>query len=182
MLETIKKNAEERMQKSVAVLKDEFSKVRTSRANPSLLEQVMVHNYGSIMPLSQVATINVTDAQTLTITPWDKGTIPHIEKAILKAALGLNPVSTGNIIRVPMPPLNEERRKEFVKLVKHEAEQARIVIRNIRREVNNEIKKNKQLAEDDERRIQEMVQKLTDKYIDLVDAALANKEKDLLAL
>jgi ribosome recycling factor len=182
MLEKLKKDTEDRMQKTLHALKDEFSKVRTSRAHPSILEHVVVAYYGSEMPLSQVASVNASDAQTLTITPWDKGAIPHIEKAILKADLGLNPVTSGEVVRVPMPPLNEERRKEFVKLVKAEAEKARVAIRNIRRDLNNDIKKNKDMSEDEERRIHDAIQKLTDKYIELVDKTLADKEKDLLAV
>lgn len=182
MLTTIKKQTEEHMQKSLAVLKDEFSKIRTSRAHPSLLEQVMVACYGMNMPLNQMATVNVADAQTLTVSPWDKGALVHISKAILKADLGLNPVTTGELIRIPMPPLSQERREEFVKLVKKEAEQARVAIRNIRRDANNEIKKNPQFNEDEAHDIHDIVQKLTDKHIKLVDETLADKEKDLRAV
>jgi ribosome recycling factor len=180
MSQNFEKITEEKMQKSLEVLKDEFTKVRTSRAHPSLLDHVVVNCYGSDMPLAQVATVNASDAQTLSITPYDRTTIPAIEKAILKADLGLNPVTSGATVRVPMPPLNEERRKEFVKLVKAEAEKTRVAIRNIRRDMNTDIKKDEDLSEDDEKRVQERIQKLTDRFIKEVDTVLAEKEKDLL--
>jgi uridylate kinase len=174
------KKAEDRMQKSLEMLKDEFTKVRTSRAHPSLLDHVIVNCYGSETPLSQVASVNASDAQTLSITPYDRTTIPAIEKAILMADLGLNPVTSGTTVRVPMPPLNEDRRKEFVKLVKAEAEKTRVAVRNVRRDVNTDIKKDEDLSEDDEKRVQDKIQKLTDRFIKEIDVLLAEKEKDLL--
>ncbi len=180
MSEKFKKDAEERMQKTLHALKDEFSKMRTSRAHPSLLEHILVSHYDTEMPLSQLASITATDSRTLTITAWDKTAIQAIEKAILKADLGLNPATTSEVIRVPMPALSEERRKEFVKIAKAEAERARVSVRNIRRDMNQDAKKDETLTEDDERRIQDLIQKLTDKYIGLIDAALEEKEKDLL--
>tara|TARA_R110000868_G_scaffold84822_6_gene238983 strand:- start:59845 stop:60402 length:558 start_codon:yes stop_codon:yes gene_type:complete len=185
MLNEIKKDAEQRMQKSLVSLKDEFAKMRTGRAHASLLDHVMVSYYGSDTPLSQVAAINASDARTLTVTPWEKNLTPEIEKAIMKADLGLNPVTNGDVIRVPMPALTEERRKEFVRMVKAEAENARVAIRNIRRDANGDCKnllKDKDISEDDARKFEDQVQKLTDQYIKEADVMLAEKEKDLMAI
>lgn len=183
MTNDVLKDTESRMTKTVEALKVAFGKLRSGRAHPSLLEQVMVNYYGNETPLKQVANIAVEDARTLTITPWEKSVVPAIEKAILTSDLGLNPATSGTVIRVPLPPLTEERRKEFVKLVRAEAEEARIACRNIRRDANTTFKerlKEKLISEDDEKRAQDQVQKLTDKYIALIDEQLSHKEKDLM--
>ena len=158
MLDDIKKNAENKMQKTIEVFQSNLTKMRTGRAHPGLLDQVRVPYYGNDVPLSQVANITVSDSRTLSVTPWEKNLIPAIEKAILIADLGLNPATSGNAIRVPLPPLTEERRKEMIKIVRNEGEDSRVVIRNIRRDANNELKellKKKQITEDEERRSQE---------------------------
>lgn len=180
-LEKIKQTAEERMQKTITALKEEFLKIRTSRAHPSLLEHIKVPCYDNEMPLHQIASVASSD-QSLLISPWDKNLIPAIEKAILKSGLGLNPVTGQQTIRVPMPPLSEERRKEFIKIVKQEAEKTRIAIRNVRRDLHNDLKKQEALSEDEEHRIQDLIQKITDKSITLIDELLSEKEKDLLAI
>jgi ribosome recycling factor len=183
MLNEIIKDAEDRMDKSVHAFREELNKMRTGRAHPSLLDNVVVSYYGNDTPLSQVGSVNVGDAQTLVVTPWEKSLIPAIEKAILQANLGLNPVTSGDCVRVPLPPLTEQRRKEFVKLVKNEAESARVAIRNIRRDVNNDVKallKEKEITEDDERRSHDRIQKITDQFIEKVEAILADKEKELM--
>ena len=175
----------ERMKKSIEALKHEFAKIRTGRAHPSLLEHVHVSYYGNDVPLSQVANINSEDSRTLTITPWDSKMIPVVEKAILTSDLGLNPSTSGAVIRVPLPPLTEQRRKDLIKVVRHESENGRVAVRNIRRDANAELKsalKDKQLSEDDEKRGEEQVQKLTDQYIKEIDTLLAEKEADLLAI
>lgn len=185
MIDGIIKDAEARMKKSVSSFDDELTKMRTGRANASLLDHVMVSYYGTDTPLNQIGSVVASDAQTLTVTPWEKGLIPEIEKAIIKADLGLNPVTSGDCVRVPMPPLNEERRKEFVKIVKSEAENARVSIRNIRRDANNDAKellKDKAITEDDERRLHDRIQKLTDQSIEQIDKHLANKEKELMEI
>ena len=185
MLNEIKKDAELRMQKSIEALKTAFVKIRTGRAHPSLLDHVTVDYYGSPVPLSQVANVSAEDARTLTVTPWEKPMVAVIEKAILNSDLGLNPNSAGTTIRVPLPPLTEERRKDLVKVVRGEAEGARVAIRNIRRDANDKLKvlqKDKQISEDDERRGQEAVQKTTDHYIKEVDVVLERKEQDLMAV
>lgn len=185
MINEIKKDAQERMKKSVEVLGVNFNKIRTGRAHPSILDGIMVSYYGSPTPLSQVANVSVLDARTLSISPWEKQVVPEIEKAIMKSDLGLNPVTTGELIRVPMPPLTEETRKGFIKQAKSEAENARVSIRNIRRDANTSFKdllKDKDISEDDERRAQDEIQKLTDRFIAEVDASLAAKEKDLLEI
>ncbi len=185
MINEIKKDAQERMKKSVEVLGVNFNKIRTGRAHPSILDSIVVSYYGSPTPLSQVANVSVLDARTLSISPWEKQVVPEIEKAIMKSDLGLNPVTTGELIRVPMPPLTEETRKGFIKQARSEAEHARVSIRNIRRDANTGFKdllKDKSISEDDERRAQDEIQKLTDRYIAEVDAALAAKEKDLLEI
>lgn len=183
MIDEILKDAEIRMQKSVESLKTELTKVRTGRAHPSLLEHIAVEYYGSEVPLSQVASIGVEDARTLTVTPWEKPMVQAIEKAIMNSDLGLNPNSAGTVIRIPMPQLTEERRRDLVKVVRHEAENGKIAIRNIRRDANSDFKsleKEKEISEDDERRAQDSVQKLTDKYVKEIDAVLVLKEEDLM--
>lgn len=183
MIDNVKKNATTRMQKSADALKDALAKLRTGRANTSLLDHLRVSYYGSEMPLNQVASVSVADGRTLTITPWEKTMIPVIEKAIMTSDLGLMPATAGNVIRVPMPALTEERRKEIIKVARHEAEQARISVRNIRREGNTELKallKDRKVTEDEERRAQDEIQKLTDKYVADIDKILAAKEAELL--
>ena len=175
----------ERMKKSIEALKHEFAKIRTGRAHPSLLEHVHVNYYGNDVPLSQVANINAEDSRTLAITPWERAMIPVVEKAILTSDLGLNPSTSGVVIRVPLPPLTEQRRKDLIKVVRHEAENGRVAVRNIRRDANTEIKsalKDKLISEDDEKRGEEQVQKLTDQFIKEIDTLLEDKETDLLAI
>jgi ribosome recycling factor len=176
---------ETRMQKSIEAFKQDMSKVRTGRAHPSLLDHIYVDYYGNQTLLSQVSNITVSDARTLVITPWEKRMISVIEKAIMTSDLGLNPATSGEIIRVPLPVITEERRKELTKVVRHEAETARVSIRNLRRDANTALKellKNKDMAEDEERRLAEAVQKVTDKYAAEIDQLLAAKEKDLMAI
>ena len=185
MIEDIKKDASKRMAKSIDALKDEFSRLRTGRANTSLLDHVKVDYYGTATPLSQVANVAVQDARTLTITPWEKNMVQAIEKAIMTADLGLNPATAGTVIRVPLPPLTEERRKDLIRIVRQEAEGARVAIRNIRRDANNDIKallKEKEISEDDDRRAQDEIQKITDKYVAEVDTLCADKEKDMMEI
>jgi ribosome recycling factor len=183
MSNDIIKTTEQRMVKAVEALKAEFSKLRTGRANSGLLDHLMVPYYGSNMPLNQVANITVSDARTLTVSPWEKNLVSAIEKAIREADLGLNPATTGDLIRVPVPALTEDRRKQMTKLVKGEAENAKVAVRNIRRDANTHIKdllKDKKINEDDERRAEEQVQKLTDKIVAEIDKLLAAKEADLM--
>jgi len=185
VINEIKLDAEKRMKKTVESLQHEMTKIRTGRANASLLDHVQVDYYGNPTPLSQVATVNTSDSRTLLVTPFEKSMVSAIEKAILTADLGLNPSSAGTAIRVPMPALTEERRKEMTRVVRGEAEQARVSIRNIRRDANNQVKdlvKEKQISEDDERRANDIVQKLTDKYIVDIDSVLSDKEKDLMQI
>lgn len=185
MINDTKKDAEARMKKAVEALESALGKIRTGRAHPSLLSTIHVDYYGSSMPLTQVANVTVEDSRTLTVTPWEKPMIPAIEKAILTSDLGLNPSTAGTVIRVPLPPLTEETRKNYIKQSKGEAENARVAIRNIRRDANNDIKnllKDKSISEDDERRGQDDIQKLTDKYIALADQVLDKKEKDLMEI
>ena len=185
MIDDIKQEAIARMVKSLDSLKQELVKLRTGRANPSLLDHVMVSYYGNETPLSQVASVGVADARTLLVTPWEKNMVGPIEKAILKSDLGLNPASAGTTIRVPLPPLTEERRRDMVKFVRHEGEGAKVAIRNIRRDANAQIKallKDKKIAEDAERQAQDEVQKLTDRHIQEVDKALAAKEAELMEI
>lgn len=185
MITEIKQQVEKKMQKAVEALHHEMAKIRTGRANASLLDHVMVDYYGSETPLTQVANISAGDARTLLVTPWEKNMIPVIEKAILTSGLGLNPVTVGHVVRVPLPALNEERRKELIKVVRGEAELGRVAIRNVRRDANAQLKdlvKAKAISEDDERRGNDLVQKLTDQYIAAIDNELAEKEKDLLTL
>jgi ribosome recycling factor len=183
MLATITQDTQQRMQKATESLKNELSKLRSGRAHPSLIEHILVDYYGTMTPLSRVANINVEDARTLQVSPWEKNMVKPIEKAIMTADLGLNPATSGTLIRVPLPPLTEDRRKELVKIARQEAESARVSIRNIRRDANNQIKellKDKTISEDDDRRSQDAIQKLTDKLIAEVDALVLAKEKDLL--
>ena len=183
MIEEIKKDTTTRMSKSVEALEHEFSKLRTGRAQARLLDHVSVSYYGTDTPLNQVASVVVSDARTLTVTPWEKKTVPDVEKAILNSDLGLNPVSAGDVIRVPLPALTEERRKEMTKVVRHEAENARVAIRNIRRDANQHLKgliKEEHLAKDDEHRAEDEVQKLTDKFVAPVEELLKTKEQDLM--
>jgi ribosome recycling factor len=183
MLEDLKKDAAERMQKCVVALRNELKRLRTGRAHPSLLEHLRVEYYGSEVPLQQVANIAVEDARTLTITPWEKNMVQAIEKAIMKSDLGLMPATAGTVIRVPMPPMTEERRRELTKVVRQEAENARVAVRNVRRDVMNELKemlKEKLLSQDDDRRAQDEIQKLTDKHVAEIDQVLAEKEKELM--
>ncbi|GLQ31176.1 ribosome recycling factor [Litoribrevibacter albus] len=185
MINEIKQDAEARMTKSLEALSQAFAKIRTGRAHPSILDSVMVSYYGSDMPLRQVANVNVEDARTLAVVPWEKPMVPDIEKAIMKADLGLNPTTSGEVIRVPMPALTEETRKNYIKQARGEAETGRVSIRNIRRDANSDIKdllKEKEITEDDARRGEDEIQKITDKYIAQVDADLAKKEKDLMEI
>ncbi len=185
MIADIKKSADEKMKKSLEALKADFGKVRTGRAHTGILDHVKVDSYGTLMPINQVANISVIDAHTLGVQPWEKPMVAKVEKAIRDADLGLNPAAMGDVIRVPMPPLTEERRKELVKLVRGEAENGKVAVRNIRRDAIAHLKelvKNKEASEDEERRAQDEVQKLTDKYIAEIDKATADKEKDLMAV
>lgn len=185
MIEDIKQEAQENMQKSLEALAVNFNKIRTGRAHPSILDGVKVDYYGSDTPLSQVANISVLDARTLSISPWEKQLTPEIEKAILKSDLGLNPSTTGDLIRLPMPMLTEETRKNYTKQAKAEAESAKVSIRNARRDALGHVKdllKDKEIGEDDERRAQDDIQKITDKFVAEVDVALSSKEADLLKI
>jgi ribosome recycling factor len=183
MLEDLKKDATVRMLKCVTAFKDQLKKIRTGRAHTSLIEHIRVDYYGSEMPLNQVANIATEDARTLTISPWEKNMVPVIEKAIYKSDLGLTPNTAGQMIRINMPALTEERRRDIVKMVKAEAENARVAVRGVRREVMTELKdmlKEKLIAQDDDRRAQDEIQKLTDKHVADIDHAMADKEKELL--
>lgn len=185
MINELKKTTEQRMKKSVESLQNELTKIRTSRASTALLEHITVDYYGNPTPLSQIASINVVDSRTLSISPWEKNLVPLIEKAIRTSDLGLNPATAGDVIRVPMPPLTEERRKELIKVVRQEAENARVAIRNIRRESNAKLKdllKKKEITEDSEHQGEEAHQKLTDHYISEIEKYLSNKEKDLMSV
>lgn len=183
MIEELKKDARTRMKKSVAALQQEFAGVRTGRAHVGLLDQVTVDYYGTEVPLNQAASVHVEDARTLAVQPWEKSMVPKVEKAILNSGLGLNPTSAGTVIRVPLPALTEERRRELVKVVKQEAENARVAVRNVRRDVNADLKalqKDKEITEDEERRAEEAIQKITDEAVAEIDAMLEQKEKDLM--
>ncbi|KPQ28538.1 MAG: ribosome recycling factor [Marinobacter excellens HL-55] len=185
MIDDIKADAEKKMKKSLEALHSAFNKIRTGRAHPSILDSVMVNYYGQETPLKQIASVNVEDNRTLMIAPWEKNLVPTIEKAIMMSDLGLNPSTNGDIIRVPMPMLTEETRKEMVKQAKADAEHGRVSVRNARRDANSMLKdllKEKDISEDDERRGEEEVQKLTDKYIAEVDKMLKAKEEDLMAV
>jgi ribosome recycling factor len=181
----IKKNAEQKMLKSIEAFKNDLAKVRTGRAHPGILDQVHVDYYGSPVPISQVANVSLLDARTISVQPWEKGMGAKIEKAIRESDLGLNPATQGDLIRVPMPPLNEERRKELIKVVKGEAEDAKVAIRNLRRDANEQAKKllkDKAITEDEDRRSQDDVQKLTDRTISEVDKLVVAKEAEILAV
>ncbi len=185
MIDDIKKDAAERMGKSVEALSHELAKVRTGRAHPSLLDHITVSYYGSETPLNQVANVNVEDSRTLAITPWEKTMVGPVEKAIMNSDLGLNPNTAGTVIRVPIPPLTEERRKDLIRVVRQEAEHSKVAIRNIRRDANHDLKdlvKEKLISEDDERRGQEIIQKLTDQHVKEIDELLEKKEKDLMSI
>jgi ribosome recycling factor len=177
--------AETRMKKSIEAFKIDMSKVRTGRAHPSLLDHIRIDYYGTPTPLSQVANVSVSDARTLSITPWEKKLIPIIEKAIMTSDLGLNPATNSDVIRVPLPALNEQRRKELTKVVRNESESARVSVRSVRRDSNTELKellKAKAIDEDEEHRLEDSIQKLTDKYIHEIDALLVAKEAELMAI
>jgi ribosome recycling factor len=183
MIEDIKKDAAERMQKCVLAFKNELKKLRTGRAHTSLLEHIKVEYYGTEVPLQQVASIALEDARTITVTPWERNMVTAVEKAIMKSELGLTPNTAGTVIRVPMPPLTEERRRDLTRVVRQEAENARVAVRNVRRDVMNDLKdmlKEKLVSQDDDRRAQEEIQKLTDKHIAEIDQVLAEKEKELM--
>ena len=185
MINELKKDAEQRMTKTLEALGTTLSRIRTGRAHPSLLESIQVDYYGNATPLSQVANITVSDSRTLSISPWEKGMVQDIERAIMNADLGLNPASAGEVIRVPMPPLTEETRKGYIKQARNEAENARISVRNTRRDVLSEVKsllKEKEITEDDDRQAQGEVQKITDRFIAKIDETLASKEKDLMEI
>ncbi|MDH4019375.1 MAG: ribosome recycling factor [Xanthomonadales bacterium] len=183
MLESIKKDARIRMSKTLDSLRTELAKIRTGRAHPSLLEHVQVDYYGSMVPISQAANVSIEDARTLAVTAWDKTMVQTLEKAIMKSDLGLNPVTAGTIIRIPLPPLTEERRISLGKVVHHEGENAKIAIRNIRRDANHHIKellKNKEISEDDDHRAETDIQGVTDSHVKQVDEIVAVKEQELL--
>jgi len=185
MIADVKKSAEQKMHKTLEALKTDLGKVRTGRAHSGLLEHIMVDYYGTPTPLKQLANMSVPDARTIAVTPYEKRMAPVIEKAIRDSDLGLNPSTTGEVVRVPMPPLTAERRKELTKVVKHEAENAKVAVRNVRRDANTHLKelvKDKKISEDDERRGQDEVQKLTDRYIAEIDKVLHAKEADLMAV
>jgi len=184
-LPAIKKNAEQKMNSSLEALKNNLAKVRTGRANPQLLDTVQVEYWGSMVPMSQVANLTLLDARTIGVAPWEKGMGPKIEKAIRESDLGLNPASQGDLIRVPIPAMTEERRKELTKVVRTEGEHAKVAVRNLRRDANEAVKKlvkDKLASEDDERRSQDEIQKLTDRMIAEVDKLVASKEQDLMAI
>ena len=181
----IKKNAEGKMEQSIAAYKNNLGKIRTGRANPALLDAVQVEYYGSMVPLSQVANVALLDSRTISVQPWEKGLGAKIEKAIRESDLGLNPASMGDLIRVPMPPMSEERRREMTKLVKSEAEHAKVAVRNLRRDANEAVKKllkDKLATEDDQKRTEADIQKMTDKRIAEIDQLAAAKEQDIMAV
>ncbi|MCC2634041.1 MAG: frr [Ramlibacter sp.] len=179
----IKQTTQGKMDQSIAAFKNTLTKIRSGRANPGILDTVQVDYYGSMMPIGQVANVSLLDARTISVQPWEKGMGPKIEKAIRESDLGLNPASMGDLIRVPMPAMSEERRKEMTKLVRHEAENAKIAIRNLRRDANEHVKKlvkDKLATEDDHKRAEADVQKVTDKHIAEIDALVAAKEKEIM--
>jgi len=185
MIDEILKDAEVRMGKTIESLRSDLSKMRTGRATPSLIDHIMVSFYGNNTPLGQTANISVSDARTLTVTPWDKTMVQPIEKAIMDSGLGLNPVTAGEVIRIPLPAMTEETRKNMIRLVRQEVEQSRVAIRNIRRDANGDFKsleKDKDISEDDQHHAEDLVQKLTDKKISEIDAVLEEKEKDLMEI
>ena len=185
MIEDIKKDAGERMDKSVAALRQELTKLRTGRAHTSLLDHITVDYYGSEVPLNQVSNVNVEDSRTLTVSPWEKDMVKAIEKAIMNSDLGLNPATAGTIIRVPLPPLTEERRKDMIRVVRNEAEGGRVAIRNIRRDAISDMKdlmKEKMIGQDDEHRAEDEIQVITDKHVATIDEILAQKESELMEI
>ncbi len=185
MINDIRKTAEQKMQKALEVLKADLGKVRTGRAHAGLLDQVLVEYYGSMVPVSQVGNVGLADARTITVQVWEKPMLAKVEKAIRESDLGLNPSSSGDMIRVPMPPLTEERRRDLAKVVRTEGENAKVSVRNVRREANDQLKrllKDKQISEDEERRAQDEIQKLTDRFVAEIDKALQAKEADLMAI
>ncbi len=185
MIDDIRQDAASRLAKSVEALENELAKVRTGRAHPSLLDHITVSYYGSPTPLKQVANVSVEDGRTLVVQPWEQNMVSAVEKAILESDLGLNPNTAGTVMRIPMPPLTEERRKSLIKVVRGEAEQSRVAIRNIRRDANSDLKdlvKEKMISEDDERRGQEIIQKLTDQHVKEIDDVLKKKEEDLMSI
>lgn len=185
MINEINTDAKERMEKSITALKGQFSKIRTGRAHPSLLDSISVSYYGADTPLRQLANVIAEDSRTLALTVFDKGTVQAVEKAIMQSDLGLNPMSAGTTIRIPMPPLTEERRKDLIRVVRAEAEQGRVAIRSIRRDANSDIKellKEKEISEDESRKGEDGIQKLTDDFVKQVDALLADKEHELMEI
>ena len=181
----VHKQTEQKMVRSIEALKGDLSKVRTGRAHTGLLDHVQIDYYGSMVPLSQVANIGLADGRTITVQPWEKKLVPAVEKAIRDSDLGLNPATQGETVRVPMPALTEERRRELAKVVKHEGETARVAVRNLRRDANQQLKdllKKKEISEDDERRAQDDVQKLTDKFVADIDRLIADKEKEIMTV
>ena len=181
----IKKSAEQKMQKSVEALKADLGKVRTGRAHTGILDHIHVDYYGTPMPIGQCANLTLADARTISVQPWEKKMVPVIEKAIRDSDLGLNPATSGDVIRIPMPALTEERRKELIKVVKHDAENARVAVRNLRRDANHQLKealKKHEVSENDERRAQDEVQKMTDRHIATIEKLLQEKEKELMAI
>jgi ribosome recycling factor len=185
MIADVKKTAEQKMKKTLETLKADLGKIRTGRAHTGILDHIVVDYYGTATPVPQVGNVTLIDARTIGVTPWDKKLAPAIEKAIRNSDLGLNPSTMGEVVRVPMPALTEERRKDLIKVVRHEGETARVAIRNVRRDANNHLKdllKQKKAAEDEERRAQDEVQKLTDRHIAEIDKLLQQKEADLMAI
>ncbi|MBE8190075.1 MAG: ribosome recycling factor [Candidatus Thioglobus sp.] len=185
MLNEIQNDADERMNKTIAALETNFSKIRAGRAHPSLLEHIQIDYYGSMAPISQVANITVEDAHTLKVSPWEKDMVAVIEKAIITSDLGLNPQTIGQVMRIPLPSLNDERRRELVRVVKDEAEQAKIAIRNIRRDANSDFKellKEKEVSEDEARKAEDNIQKITNNHISLIEEKLSKKENSLLEI
>lgn len=185
MINEIHNDANDRMNKTLASLESDFSKIRAGRAHPSLLEQIHVEYYGTLVPISQVSNITTEDSRTLKVTLWEKDMVGPIEKAIMTSDLGLNPISMGQVIRIPLPPLTEERRKELVRVVRDEAEHARVAVRNIRRDAISdyrELLKEKEISEDEAHRAEENIQKITNQHIDLIDKSLSDKENSLLEI
>jgi ribosome recycling factor len=181
----IQKTTEQKMQKSLEALRHDYAKVRTGRAHVGLLDHITVDYYGTMVPLSQVAQVGLGDARTITVQPWEKKMVPVVEKAIRDSDLGLNPATNGDVVRVPMPPLTEQRRKELVKVVKHEGENAKVAVRNLRRDANQHVKellKAKEVSEDEDRRAEDAIQKLTDRYVAEIDKLIAEKEKEVMTV
>ena len=181
----IKQNAERKMNKAIEVLKQDFAKIRTGRAHPSILDQISVNYHGTSLPINQVATITLLDSQTISVTPWEKQMIPLIEKAILESNIGLNPASVGGLIRVPMPPLSQERRKELIKVVKSYSEDSKVSIRNVRRDANEASKKllkKKEISSDEDKKSQDEIQRLTNEKISIADQLLSAKEKEIMTV